>query len=196
MAAQLVDPHGHLEAERGGHRVLAVRAAGEQVVLGALGQVGKRRQDGRELAQEDVVGPAHLEELAGLRDVLGGRAPVHVAAGVALAGAIERPDQRHQRMPGAGQSFSHGSQIEARQVRLADDLAGGGLGDDAQLGLGPRQGRFDVEPGLEARRLGEERPHARVVDPQGGRFLLHGSDLSHGAPGLSTPSRRRRRGAV
>ena len=35
VAAQLVDPHRHLEAEGGGHRVLAVGAAGQQHVPGA-----------------------------------------------------------------------------------------------------------------------------------------------------------------
>ena len=80
---------------------------GQQHVLGALGQVGQRGQDGRELAQEDLVGAAHLEELAGLGDVLGRRAPVHVAARVALAGAVELPHQRHERVAGARQPLAH-----------------------------------------------------------------------------------------
>ncbi len=190
VAAQLIDPHRHLEAERRGHRVLAVRAPREEDILGALGQVGERGQDGRELAQEDVVGAPHLEELAGLRHVLGRRPPVHIAPGVALAGAIQLPDQGHERMPGAGQAGSNRSEIEVREVCLASDLAGGAVGNDAQLGLRLGQGRFDVEPGLEARGLREQRPHAGVVDPERCRFLLHESDLSHGGHGLSTIPRR------
>ncbi len=178
VAAQLVDPHRHLEAEGRGHRVLAVRASREEDVLGPLGEVGERGQDGRELTQEDVMGAPHLEELAGLRDVLGRGPPVHVAAGVAFAGAIQLPDQRHERMPCAGQACPHRLEVEVRHVRLAGDLAGGALGNDAQLGLRLREGRFDVEPGLEARGLGEQRPHARVVDPERGRLFLHESDVA------------------
>ena len=82
VAVQLVDPHRHLEPERGWHRVLAVGAAGEQDVLRPLGKVGQRGENGGELAEEYVVGPAHLEELARLGDVLSGGAPVHVTAGI------------------------------------------------------------------------------------------------------------------
>ena len=146
--------------------MLTMGAPREQHVLGALGQVGQRGQDGRELALEDVMGPAHLEELTGLGDVLGGGAPVHVAARVALAGPIQLPDQRHQRMPGAGQPFAHRREVQIRQVRLADDLAGGGLRDDAELGLSLRERGLHVEPRLKARRLGEQRPDARILDPE------------------------------
>ena len=133
-----------LEAEGGRHRVLPVGAPGQQHVLGALGEVGEGGQDRRELAQEDLVGPADLEELAGLGDVLGGGAPVHVAARVALAGPIELPHQRHERMPGAGQTLAHRAEIQEGQVRLADDLSGRRLRDDPELGLGPGQGSLDI----------------------------------------------------
>jgi hypothetical protein len=60
VARQLVDPDRDLEAERRRHRVLAVGPAGQQRVLGALGQVGQGGEQRRELVQEDRVGPAHL----------------------------------------------------------------------------------------------------------------------------------------
>ena len=41
--------------------VLTMRAAGEECVLRLLGEVSERFQDGRELAQEDLVSPAHLK---------------------------------------------------------------------------------------------------------------------------------------
>ena len=81
-----------------------------------LGEIGERDEEGGELAQEDVVGPSREEQLARLRHVLGGRSPVHVAAGVARAGAIELPHQRHQRMPGLGEARPHRVEIE----KLAD----------------------------------------------------------------------------
>ena len=115
-----------------------------------------------ELAQEDRVGPAHEEELAGLGDVLGRRAPVHVSARVALADAVELPDQRHERMAGARESRPDGLPVQEREVRLARDLLGGQRGDDAELGLGLRQRRLHVEPRLVARRLGEERADAGI----------------------------------
>jgi hypothetical protein len=65
----------------------------------------------------------HLQELAGLGHVLGGRAPVHETARVALAGAVELPHQRHQRMAGASQPLPHRGQVQEGEVRLADDLA-------------------------------------------------------------------------
>ena len=124
--------------------MLTVGAAGQQHVPGALGQIRERGEDRGELAQEDLVRPPHLQELAGLGDVLGGRAPVHEAARVALAGAVELPHQRHERMAGAGQALPHRGQVQEGEVRLADDLAGGRLRDDAQLGLRPRQRCLDV----------------------------------------------------
>ena len=154
--------------------MLAVGAAGKEHVLGTLGQVGQRGQDRRELAQKDLVRMPHLEELAGLGDVLGGGAPVHVATGLALTGAIELPDQRHQRMAGAGQALAHRGQVEEGEVRLGDDLARGRLRDDLQLGLGQRERGLDVQPRLKARRLREEGPYAGVVDAERGRLLEHG----------------------
>ena len=112
------------------------------------------------------MGLAHLKELAGLRDVLGRGAPVHVAARVAVAGAVELPDERHQRVAGLREPGAHGGQIEVLQLRLGDDLARGGRGNDAELGLRLGQRRLDVEPRLEARGLGEEGAHARVLDPE------------------------------
>jgi hypothetical protein len=162
----LVDPHRHLEAEGGGHGVLAVRAPGEQGVLGPLGEIGPGGQNRGELPQEDLVGPAHLEELAGLRDVLGGRAPVHVAAGVALTGAVQRPHQRDQRVSGARQPLPDRREIQEGEVRLANDLPRSRLGNDAQLALRLGESGLDVQPGLEARGLGEERADTGVLDAE------------------------------
>ncbi len=105
---------------------------------------------------------------------------MHVPARVALAGAIELPHQRHQRVAGAGQPLAHRREVQMRQVRLAHDLAGGGLRDDPQLGLGPRERSLHVQPRLKARRLGEQRAHAGVVDPERSRLFEHGVVSSGG----------------
>ena len=62
-----------------------------------------RRMDAS-CAQEDIMGATQEEELTGLRDVLRRGTPVHVAAGVAVAHAVQLPDQRHERMAGARQA--------------------------------------------------------------------------------------------
>src|SRR5206468_4403270 len=153
--------------------MLAVRASRKQIVLGPLRQVGERGQELAELAQEDLVGAANLEKEAGLRDVLSRGAPVHVPTGVALARAVQRPDERDDGMAGLRQSRAHGVEVQVFQVRLVDDLAGSVFRDDAELGLRLRQRRLHVEPRLEARSLGEEGPHARILDAERGRLLKH-----------------------
>ena len=123
------------------------------------------------------MGPAHLEELARLGDVLGGGAPVHVAAGVSLARMVQRPHQRHQRVAGARQTLPDRPQIQERQVSLADDLPRGGRGNHPQLTLRLGKRGLDIQPGLEASRLGEQCPYTGVVDPERGGLFQHGRGL-------------------
>ena len=104
VAAQLVDPDCHLEAEGRGQRVLAVRASRQQHRLRASGEVGEDVEQRGQLLEEHLVRPAHEQELSRLRDVLRRRAPVHVAARVSVADPVELPDERHQRMTGLRQS--------------------------------------------------------------------------------------------
>ena len=82
-------------------------------------------------------------------------------------------------------------------MRLADNLPRGAPGDDAQLALRLGERRLDVQPRLEARRLGEQRPHAGIVDPEGRGLFLHGvvSCVTSGrraGPGASAAGRGRR----
>jgi hypothetical protein len=51
-------------------------------------------------------------------------------------------------------------------VRLADDLPGGGLRDDAELGLRLRERGLDIQPGLKARGFREQRADARILDAE------------------------------
>ena len=194
VAAELVDPHRYLEAERGGHGVLAVGATGQEHVLAALGEVREGGEQRRELAEEDLVGAAHLEELPGLRDVLGGGAPVHVAAGVALARLVERPDQRHERVARLREPGAHRVHVQELEPRLLHDLALRRLGDDAELGLGARQRGLVVQPGLEARGLGEERPHAGIGNAKGSGLVLHGEVSARAGryEGLTREAKRQR----
>ena len=96
------------------------------------------------------MGLAQHQKIAGLGDVLRGGAPMHPAAMRLADDAAELPDQRHERVAGAGEAF-----VDARPVhQLQPGLGGDGLGrvgrDDAELGLGARQGGLDIEPRLPA----------------------------------------------
>src|SRR5207245_1775872 len=93
-------------------------------------------------------------------------------------GAIQLPDERHQRMSGLREAGPDGGENDVLEMRLGDDLASGFHGNDAELGLRLRERGFDVEPRLEARGLGEERADARVLDAKRGRLLKHGSRAS------------------
>lgn len=173
VPAQLVDPHRHLESEGSRQGMLAVRPPRQQHALGAVGEPREGLEERRQLPEEHAVRAADDEELAGLRDVLCRRTPVHVAARVAAADPVQLPDQRHQGMAGTRQSGPDRRHVEQGELRVAPDLAGGVTRDDPELGLGLGQGRLHVEPGLIARRLAEERAHPGIGDAVGCRFLDH-----------------------
>ena len=172
VAAQLVDPHGDLRAERRRHRVLSVRAAGDRVVLRALGESGERLEQPADLREHDAVGLADLQEVARLGDVLRRRAPVGVAAGIALAEPVELPHQRDQAVPRDAQALGHAVEVEQLEPRPALDLRRGRLGNHADLGLGPGERDLDVEPRLPARLAREEIADAGVADTQRGRSVF------------------------
>ena len=150
MAQQLVDPDRDLVAEGRGHRVLAVRAAGHRHVGGALGEIGHGGQHLADLAQEDRVRLAQHQKIAGLGDVLRGGAPMHPAAVRLADDAAEFPDQRHERVAGAGEAFVDARAVHQLEPRLGGDRLGRLGRDDAELGLGAGQRGLDIEPGLPA----------------------------------------------
>ena len=121
MAQELIDPDGDLVAEGGGHRVLAVGAAGQRHVGAALGEVGHRRQHLADLAQEDAVRLAQHQQIAGLGDVLRGGAPVHPAAMRLADDPAELPDQRHDGVAGAGEALVDAGAVHQVKLRLGRD---------------------------------------------------------------------------
>ncbi len=141
-----------------------MRSTRQQGVLGLLGEVGQQVKQGGQLSEEDRVCPTHQQKLSGLRDVLRRCTPVHVAAGVTVAHPVQLPDQRHQGVPGARQALLHGVHVEVRKFRLAGYLRGCLRRDDVEFRLRLRQGGFDVQPSLVARRLREQAPNAGVLD--------------------------------
>ena len=172
VAAEFVDPDGDLHPEGRGHGVLAVRAAGDRVVRRALGEVREVSDHLPEQVEHDRVRTAQLQDVAGLGDVLGGRAPVRVAAGVALAEAVELPDERHDRVAGDGEAVLNALEVEVFEPAGGHDPFSGFGGDHAQPGLRAGERSLDIEPGLPACIACEQRADARLSDAcRSGSFL-------------------------
>ena len=174
VADQLVDPHRDLEAERRRHRVLAVRAAGDRHVGAGFGQLGGGGQRVADQAQEDAVRLAQHQEVAGLRDVLRRRAPMHPAAMRLADDARQFPDQRHDRVAGAGKPLVDARAVEQVEPRRGGDRLGRLVRDDAELGLRLGQRDLDIEPGLPAVFDAVEGADAGIGHARGGRqFVAH-----------------------
>ena len=108
-----------------GTGVLTVRAPRQGEIPGALGEIRQHFQDPRKLIEVDAVGLPKLEQLTGLGDVLGSRAPVNEAASVAVADAVQLPDQRYEAVTGPGQTLVDRVHIEKFEACLAGYFCGG-----------------------------------------------------------------------
>jgi hypothetical protein len=75
------------------------------------------------------------------------------------------PDERHDRMAGAGKALIDPGTVEKFEPGLGRDRVGRLLRDDAELGLGFGQGRLDIEPGLPSVLLGIKRADPRIRNP-------------------------------
>ena len=80
VAVELREPHGSLESERDRHGVLAVRATGHGCMRVIARQRGERAPDGIEILDQECKAVAHLQDAAGVHDVLRRRAVVHETA--------------------------------------------------------------------------------------------------------------------
>src|ERR1041384_1432541 len=105
---------------------------------------------------------AENEEVAGLRDVLRRRAPMHPAAMRLANDPCQLPDQWHDRVAGARKTLVDALAVEAVEARCQCDRVGGLLRDDFELGLGARQRDLDIEPGLPAVLLAVEGADAGI----------------------------------
>ena len=150
MTQQLVDPDGNLVAEGGGHGVLAMGASGHRHVRRPFRQIGHGRQHLADLPEEDRVCLAQHQQVAGLGDVLRGRAPVHPAAVRFAHDAAEFPDQGDDRVAGPGESFVEAPPVHQLEPRLRGDRLGRFGRNDTQFGLRASQGGLDIEPRLPA----------------------------------------------
>ena len=173
VPAQLIDPRADLVAEGRRHGVLTVCAAGAGIVGVLDGQRRKRAQHLTDLTKDDLVSLAQLQNVAGLRDVLGRRPPMDITAHFAAQNAVQFPDQWHERMSGDRQPCF--DVLDAEQIELAmlRDLDGGIRRDHAEFGFSPSESGLNVEPGLPAGFPREQRPDARIGHTGGGWSILH-----------------------
>ena len=92
------------------------------------------------------------------------------------------PDQRHDGVPGAGETLVEPGAVQQLVMRRLGDGLGRLLGDDAELGLRLGQRRLDIEPGLPAVLQPIQRADAGVGNPGGGRQFVAHLNLHHPHP--------------
>src|SRR5258705_443861 len=173
MTEKLVDPDRELGAEGVGHRGLPERAPGHRHVGGPFRQVGHGGQDLADLTQEDRVGLAQHQKIAGLGDVLRRGAPMHPAAVRLADDAAELPHQRDQRVAGAGEALVDPRAVHQLEPGLRGDGFGRGARNDAPLAAmaycyeqGWTAGLPVVRPvadRVEAMLVGDSRPAETVI---------------------------------
>jgi hypothetical protein len=204
VAGELVDPARDLEAKRGRQRGLGVGPA-----HGELAAVGDREriepvEHADQIELDLIEHVAQLERLAGVLDVLGGRAVVDELRGVVAGGALERAEQRHQRVAGRGDPGADRGEVEPVDPGGARDQVRGLARDHLELGLAQRERDLDVEPALQPAHVAEDPPALRgrvaaaverridhaaaLVAARSGGVVVMGRCRGH--PGLSWPGPR------
>jgi hypothetical protein len=93
MAKHLLDPAGNLEAECDGQGVTVVGAGDGQCFGMGFGKAGEFVQHLAKTFHECRVCAPHQQRAAGLHQVLGGGAPVHMTAGLGRARGAQRAGQ-------------------------------------------------------------------------------------------------------
>ena len=105
---QNITQTGDLLQLRKAHRIYLKQLGRILAALADLADVGQVRQGGEdtpELLQVNPVRLAKLQQVAGLGDVLRGRSPMHIVAGIAVADAGQLPYKRHQGVRRPGETF-------------------------------------------------------------------------------------------
>ena len=102
---------------------------------------------------------AHLQHVGRIHDVLRGRAPVHVAAGLAAL-LHELVHQRQDRIADDVGLLAQEVEIRGRHVALRRDLLGRLGRNDAAARLGARQRDLHLDVARDERVVGKDLAHA------------------------------------
>jgi hypothetical protein len=163
MPRDHAEPDTHLVAE--GHRqgVLQVGAARHHRVAVFGGEGSKGGLERREVGVDQGQRVPHLEHGGRIHDVLGGCAPVDVAARFpALFGELMHDaDDRVADEVGFGLELFHVDGIGARQLF---DHPGSVLWDDADARLGGCQRHLDLYVATDHRLVAEDAPHGGCAE--------------------------------
>ena len=163
VARDHAEPDRRLVAERHRQGVLQVRAAGHHRVAMLLGERGERRVERGQVGLDQRQRIAHLQDSGGVHDVLGGGAPVHVAAGIAalLGELVHEADDGIADEVGLGLELGEVDGIGARQP---PDGLRRLLGDHADAGLGGGQRHLDLDVARDRRLVAEHFAHGRRAE--------------------------------
>jgi len=119
-------------------------AAGEQRIAMALRQVREDLAQRRNILGDDVEAGADLQHYGCVHDILGGGAPMHVAAGLA-AHLHELVDEWQDRIADDVGLVTKVIEVELVDIRIRGDLTRGFGGDHAAFGLRLRERHFDFD---------------------------------------------------
>ncbi len=145
LACQRRAPHRRLVAEGHGQGVLQVGASGHGRIAVAARERLQRGEDIVQVGLDQFERRAQLQHDCRVHDVLGGCAPVHVAAGVAGASRRELFHQRQDRVADDLGLALQGGEVEAGKRGLGADFVRRRGGNHADPGLGARQRRFHLQ---------------------------------------------------
>src|SRR6516225_1329719 len=112
MANHFVDPHRRFVAEGRRDRVLPMGATGDWHLGATLGQISHRRERSGDQAKEDPVGLAQHHKIAGLRDVLRRRPPMHPPTVWFANNPAEFPDQRDDSVASAREHLVYACRLD------------------------------------------------------------------------------------
>ena len=157
------EPDRGLVAEGYRQRLLQMGAPGHRRITMALRQVDQDAAQRGNVLLDDRKPGAELQHERAIHDVLRGRTPMHVTAGLA---ALLRHlvHQRQDRIADDVGLVAQGVEIECRHVGARRDLVRGGLGDYAAARLGPRQCDLDLDIARDQREVGKHFAHRRRAE--------------------------------
>jgi hypothetical protein len=122
-----------------------------------LGERVQHASDRLEVAHKDPMRLLELQHGAGVEHVLGGGPEMEIFAVAVGAHGLQGAQRRHQGMVDLPNARGNRFEVDICHLGLADDLVSRGLGNNTELGLGEREGGFEVEPLLHPVLIVEDR---------------------------------------